>query len=59
MQTVRLLECECKAQGKQGAACGSMPRQEQGGPSKQLMHRLYARVRPGELRISSIAILEN
>lgn len=55
LQTVRLLECECKGPSEQLTLnSGSKPGHEQ----RQLLHRLYARVRPGEMRISSVAMLE-
>jgi hypothetical protein len=62
LQKVRLLECECKRQGRQAGDPGAGLPQEAhsagGGAGARLVHRLYARERPGELRLSTVVILE-
>jgi hypothetical protein len=54
LQTVRVLECECGG-GAAHAGSGGAAATER---SSALRHRLFSRVRPGELRLATVVISE-
>ncbi len=59
LQTVRLLQCEYGA--SEGQAASAVKTGEAGISSSkhEHVHQLYARVRPGELRIASVVLMES
>lgn len=63
LQTVRLLQCQYGAgRGSDEGHAADMGKGKVGGggvEGPQLVHQLYARLRPGELRIATVAVMES
>ena len=63
LQTVRVLECECVGEeAAQAAEEGSIASAESPAERRarpRLRHRLFARTRPGELRIATVVVTES
>ncbi|KAK9915450.1 hypothetical protein WJX75_009358 [Coccomyxa subellipsoidea] len=59
LQTVRLLQCEFGAGNGRAAPAVNNGGASASGSRHEHVHQLYARVRPGELRIATVVLMES